>query len=148
MHKTNRATSKSLTHRVSFFLNRLSEGGYPMDSGQYSTLMDALKTIPDPRKRRGKRHTWLHLLTLLVAGLASGEKSARAIAQWAKLHADELRQRLPTLQRIPSESTLLRTMRQIDGALLDQLVTLYSASLPSATNHAGCIITLQGEVLQ
>jgi predicted transposase YbfD/YdcC len=119
-----------------------------MDTGQYSTLMDALKNIPDPRKRRGKRHAWLHLLTLLVAGLASGYQSARAIAHWAQLHADDLRQRLPDLHRLPSESTILRTMRQLDGGLLDRLVTTYTARLPTATDHAGCIITLQGEVLQ
>jgi predicted transposase YbfD/YdcC len=119
-----------------------------MDRGQYSTLMDALKDIPDPRKRRGRRHAWLQLLTILVAALASGYPSARAIAQWAQLHTDELRQFLPTLQRIPSASTLLRTLRQIDGALLDRLITTYTATLPTATDHAGCIITLQGEVLQ
>lgn len=119
-----------------------------MDTGQYSTLMDALTDIPDPRKRRGKRHAWLHLLTMLVAGLATGYQSARAIAQWAKLHADELRRLVPDLQQIPSESTLLRTLRQIDGALLDRLVTIYTASLPTATDQAGCIVTLHGEVLQ
>jgi len=119
-----------------------------MDTGQYSTLMDALKTIPDPRKPRGKRHTWLHVLTLLVAALASGEKSARAIAHWAKLHADQLQHLLPSLHAIPSVSTFLRTLRQIDASLLDQLLTLYTASLPSASDHTGCIITKQGEVLQ
>src|SRR5262245_12337533 len=116
---SSRATSKSLSHRVSFFLNKLCEGGHPMATGQYSTLMDALKNIPDPRKRRGKRYAWLHLLTILVAGLASGYQSARAIAQWALLHADELRQHLPDVQRLPSESTILRTMRQMDGPALD-----------------------------
>lgn len=119
-----------------------------MDSKQYSTLMDALKDSPDPRKRRGKRYTWLHLLTILVAGLASGYQSARAIAQWALLHADELRQHLPDLHRLPSESTVLRTMRQLDGPALDRLVSTYTAALPTAADHAGCIITLQGEVLQ
>ena len=119
-----------------------------MDTKQYSTLMDALTDVPDPRKRRGKRHAWLTLLTILVAGLASGYQSARAIAQWAALHADELQQFLPTGPRMPSASTLLRTMRQIDGALLDRLVTSYSASLPTATDYSGCIITRHGEVLQ
>jgi len=119
-----------------------------MDSCQYSTLMDALKHIPDPRKSRGKRHNWLMLLTILVSGLASGYQSARAIAHWAKLHASELQQLLPALQRIPSEATILRTIRQIDAVRLDQLLTAYSASLPTPTEHAGCIITLQGEVLQ
>jgi predicted transposase YbfD/YdcC len=119
-----------------------------MDRGQYSTLMDALKDIPDPRKRRGKRHVWLHLLTILVAALASGEKSARAIAQWARLHADELCQHMLDLQRLPSEATVLRTIRHLDGSLLDRLVTTYTASLPTAADHAGCIIILAGEVLQ
>ena len=45
-----------------------------MDTGQYSTLMDALKDIPDPRKPRGKRHPWQHLLLVLLAGLASAAK--------------------------------------------------------------------------
>jgi predicted transposase YbfD/YdcC len=119
-----------------------------MDTQQYSTLMDALTDIPDPRKRRGKRHAWQHLLILLVAALASGQKSGRAIAQWAKLHAAELQQCLPSLRLLPSEATVLRTLRQIDGALLDRLVTRYSASLPTAAELSGCIITHQGEILQ
>src|SRR5262245_32602168 len=119
-----------------------------MDTQQYSTLIDALTHLPDPRKSRGKRHTWLMLLTILVSGLASGYQSARAIAHWAKLRASELQQALPTLQRIPSESTLLRAIRQIDAVVLDQLLTAYSACLPSPNEHAGCIITLQGELLQ
>jgi DDE_Tnp_1-associated len=119
-----------------------------MDTQQYSTLMDALKHVPDPRKRRGQRHRWLHLLTILVAALASGYQSARAIAHWTTLHADELRRYLPDLQRLPSVSTILRTRRLLDGALLDRLVTSYTASLSTATDHAGCIITRHAEVLQ
>ncbi len=119
-----------------------------MDTSQYSTLMNALKHLPDPRKSRGKRHAWLMLLTILVSGLASGYQSARAIAHWAKLHASELQPLLPALQRIPSESTILRAIRQIDAAVLDRLLTAYTACLPAATEQAGCIITLQGELLQ
>lgn len=29
-----------------------------MDERQYSTLMDAVVDIPDPRKARGKRRAW------------------------------------------------------------------------------------------
>lgn len=119
-----------------------------MDSCQYSTLMDALEHLPDPRKSRGKRHAWLMLLTILLSGLASGYQSARAIAHWARLHASELQQALPALQRIPSESTILRAIRQIDAAVLDRLLTTYSACLPAPSEHTGCIITLQGELLQ
>lgn len=37
-----------------------------MDETQYSTLMEALAVIPDPRKARSKRFCWLVLLTLLA----------------------------------------------------------------------------------
>ena len=104
-----------------------------MDTRQYSTLMDALKDIPDPRKARGKRYQWHLLLTIIVVGLASNYQSARAIAHWA---------------RLPSESTVLRVLRQIDSVLLEQRVAQFVASLPSKTPYAGCIITQVGEILQ
>ena len=47
---------------------------------QYSTLLNALQHLPDPRKACGKRYSWPLLLTLLVAGLASNYQTARAIA--------------------------------------------------------------------
>jgi len=51
-----------------------------MDQPKYTTLTDALKSIPDPRRARGKRYSWLFLLTLIVAALASGQKTVNAIA--------------------------------------------------------------------
>ena len=93
-----------------------------MNQKQYSTLMDALCAIPDPRKARGKRHAWAILLTLLAAGLASTQQTAHASAQWVKLHADQLRTALPNLTRLPSESTLLRTLHQIDVTILEAAV--------------------------
>jgi len=38
-----------------------------MDTPQYSTLMEALQELPDPRKPRGKRYQWHLLLTIIVA---------------------------------------------------------------------------------
>lgn len=52
-----------------------------MDQPQYSSLLEALAAVPDPRKARGKRFAWTLLLTLLAAGLASGHHTAHAIAQ-------------------------------------------------------------------
>ena len=61
-----------------------------MDQPQYSTLMDALKEVPDPRKARGKQYPWSLLLTLACGALVSGQKTAHAIAHWVTLHAHEL----------------------------------------------------------
>jgi predicted transposase YbfD/YdcC len=119
-----------------------------MAPDQYSTLMDALKMVPDPRKARGKRHPWTLLLTIIGAALASNYQTARAIAHWAKLHASELHAALPELVRIPSASTLLRTLRQIDAGLLEQHLAQFVECLPTTTPYAGCIISPHGEVLQ
>jgi predicted transposase YbfD/YdcC len=119
-----------------------------MAPDQYSTLLSALQHVPDPRKARGKRYSWTSLLSIIVAGLASNYQTARAIAQWAKLHARELHAALPDLGRIPSASTLLRTLRQIDASLLEQHLAQFVASLPTSTPYAGCIISPQGEIIQ
>jgi len=119
-----------------------------MAPDQYSTLMDALTMVPDPRKARGKRYPWTLLLTIIVAGLASNYQTARAIAHWAKLHASELHAALPELVCIPSASTLLRTLRQIDAGVLEQHLAPFVECLPTTTPYAGCIISPHGEVLQ
>jgi predicted transposase YbfD/YdcC len=65
-----------------------------MDAPQYTDLLAALRAVPDPRQRRGQRHTWPLLLTLIVAALAGGERSVRAVGQWVAEHTGELAGRL------------------------------------------------------
>jgi len=119
-----------------------------MNQKQYSTLMDVLSAIPDPRKARGKRHAWAILLTLLAAGLASGQQTAHAIAQWVKLHADQLRTALPNLTRLPSESTLLRTLRQIDVTILEAAVASLTHPQTAAEYASSRVVTPCGTILQ
>ena len=119
-----------------------------MDSPEYSTLMDALQQITDPRKPRGQRHHWMMLLTISVAGLASNYQTPRAIAQSAHYQAEQLHAALPALKRIPSESTIRRTIGALDATVVEALLGRVRLALPSATPHAGCIITAQGERLQ
>ena len=74
-----------------------------MDKMQYSTLMETLKEVPDPRKVRGQRYPWWLLLTLLSGTLASGQRTAHAMADWVRLHTVELIEALQVSQeRLPS----------------------------------------------
>jgi hypothetical protein len=107
-----------------------------MDTAKYSTLLDALVHVPDPRHARGRRHTWRHLLLIIAAGLASNHQSARAIAQWAQLHAAALRAALPCLHQLPSESTILRTLRSIDVHRLEHHLALVVPPVPPAPTDA------------
>lgn len=118
-----------------------------MDHSQYTTLLDVLRPVPDRRKARGKRHSWLVLLTLVAAGLASGQQTAHAIAQWVVLHADALRAALPDLVRLPSESTLVRTLRQIDHQVLEHAVAQLNQPHTRHEERADQVVTPAGTLL-
>ena len=86
-----------------------------MDQPYYSTLMDAVVDVPDPRKARGKRHPWPLLLTLISAALVGGQRSQRAIGQWVYAHGHARLTQLPIPQRpLPSASTLRRALLASD----------------------------------
>lgn len=94
-----------------------------MDRGEYTTLVDALRAMPDPRQRRGQRYPWWVLLTLIAAAVVSGQRHGRAIGQWVREHADELAEVLAAANgRIPSEATLRRTLQVVDVVALDAQV--------------------------
>ncbi|WP_141508777.1 ISAs1 family transposase, partial [Candidatus Chloroploca asiatica] len=110
--------------------------------------MDALAVVPDPRKARGKRYPWTLLLTLIAAGLASGQQTARAIAHWLSLHTDELIAALPPLVRMPSESTLLRTLRLVDVTVLETALAGLTAPQTPAHGAPSEVVTPLGTRLQ
>ena len=46
-------------------------------------LLDLLAQVPDPRKRRGRRHSLGGLLAVGVAAVIAGSRSFAAVGQWA-----------------------------------------------------------------
>jgi len=97
-----------------------------MDQQQYTTLVDVLKHLPDPRKRKGRRHRWLPLLCLIVAALASAQRTPQAIARWVHEHREELFAVLPpTVSRLPSAATIRRALARLDVLLLEQALTAF-----------------------
>lgn len=119
-----------------------------MDEPQYSTLMEALSAVPDPRKARGKQYSWILLLTLVSSALASGERSGHGIASWVAEHAAALLVWLrPERERLPSESTLRRALRRVDVVALEQRLAQYSCPIAVAAEPQVAIISSQGEIL-
>ncbi len=91
-----------------------------MDYPQYSTLLEALAAVPDPRQRRGKRYEWTFLLGVIASALLSQQRSAAAIAQWAHEHAEALVAAFrPQRQHVPSEATIRRALRHLDVRALE-----------------------------
>ncbi len=101
-----------------------------MDNRKYSSLMDAVVDIPDPRKARGKRHPWPLILTLISAALLGGQRTGRAIGQWVDEHTVELLTMLPIPQKpLPSPSTLRRALRAIDVTALEARLAQFAQAL-------------------
>ena len=89
-----------------------------MDVAQCSTLAAVLAQVPDPRARRGRRYVWSMLLSLIVAGLASGQTTPSAIGQWVREHAEQVRPLCGG--RLPSEATLRRVLARTDVVRLEE----------------------------
>ncbi len=104
-----------------------------MDQHKYTTLVEALAEVPDPRKRRGQRYPRIFLLTFVAAALASGQQHGRAIGQLVQEHAEPLRQALDWRGRaLPSEATVRRVLRHIDLVALEDRLRHLGEPLPTA----------------
>jgi hypothetical protein len=100
-------------------LELASEGG----------LMEALSELSDPRSKRGIRHQIASTLTMVAAATISGARSFRSVADYvADLPPDALARlgarRHPVTGRpvAPSESTIRRTVKDVDADEADTIV--------------------------
>src|SRR6266545_1283317 len=106
-----------------------------MDRAQYTTLVEVLKEVPDYRKRKGRQHRSLTLLSLIAMALASAQRTPQAIARWVREHRDELFAALPpSVSRLPSGATLRRALARLSVAALEQaLAAFHPPSAPAPT---------------
>lgn len=105
-----------------------------MAGSEYTTLVEAFRAVPDPRRRRGQRYPWWLLLTLIAAAMLSGERHGRGIGQWVHEHSGRIRRGLGWHgTRLPSTSTLRRTLREVDLTALEA----HLAAIEVPPSHQG-----------
>jgi predicted transposase YbfD/YdcC len=81
-----------------------------------SSLLDSLVIVSDPRKKRGKRHLLIDILTIAVLGCMCGCDNAEAIKDWAEKEKQWLSRFLTLQHGIPSQDVYLRVLAAIDPA--------------------------------
>ncbi|MGH3711087.1 MAG: ISAs1 family transposase [Pseudonocardiaceae bacterium] len=114
-------------------------------------LLEQLRTVVDPRKRRGIRHQLVSILAATAAAVVAGARSYVAAAQWAAhapaevLAALEIRVDPRTRAFVvPHESTIRRTLQACDGDLLDKVLgTWLYPRLPTEQ-----VLTVDGKTLR
>lgn len=99
-----------------------------------SGLLDAFTTLPDPRKRRGRRHEVASVVAVAVAAILTGARSYAAIWAWAVDAPLTVKTLLGVGSRVPCESTFRRVLQQLDPEVLDGVVCAWLAARTDTTD--------------
>jgi len=97
--------------------------------GREKELLDHLRMVKDPRRKRGIRHSLTSVLAVAVCAIMSGNLSYRAIGEWAASLGQDFLKRLGCRKHpetgnyiAPSEPTLRRAIQSVDGDDVDHWV--------------------------
>src|SRR5690242_12361727 len=94
----------------------------PMPAARCQHLLDLLAQVPDPRKKRGRRHALAGLLAVGIAAVIAGSRSFAAIGQWAADAGAEVLAGLGAARGPAEESTFRRAFAMISPDKLDQVL--------------------------
>jgi len=79
------------------------------------SLLEALRGVPDPRCRRGRRYELATVLALAVCAMVCGARSLYAIAQWGRDHRELVCEALGIARlTTPDHATLHRIFRHLE----------------------------------
>ena len=86
------------------------------------SLWDVLRSIPDPRGRRGRRYPMATLLGLLFIAALAGETTLRGMVQWIQARVRQWMARYPELDlwSVPSYNAFYYLLRKLDPETVAQ----------------------------
>src|SRR3954467_15789968 len=126
----------------------------PLGAADSIGLVQALMAVPDPRRRRGRRHGLHSVLLLALQAVMAGASSWVAIAQWAATAP----QALGVCGASPSEATFRRGLAAVDITAVKPALTTWvtgrqaraRAQQPAATTAAACrtVLAVDGKTLR
>ena len=93
-----------------------------MTAARSQYLLDLLAQVPDPRKRRGRRHALAALLAVGIAAVIAGSRSFAAIGQWAADAGPEVLAGLGAARGPAEESTFRRAFALVSPDVLDRVL--------------------------
>ena len=118
-----------------------------MTAARSQYLLDLLAQVPDPRKRRGRRHALAGLLAVGIAAVIAGSRSFAAIGQWAANAGPEVLAVLGAARGPAEESTFRRAFALVSADVLDRVL---GAWLHTRAMQAGgrLVIAIDGKTVR
>src|SRR3954467_7821741 len=126
----------------------------PLSAAESIRLVQALKAVPDPRRRRGRRHGLQSVLLLALQAVMAGASSWVAIAQWAAIAP----QALGVAGASPSAATFRRVLAAVDITAVEAALTTWvtgrqaraRARQPAGATAAECrtVLAVDGKTLR
>ena len=97
----------------------LSRWKWRCEKDAYKTkpLIEYMKSVPDPRCPREKKHDLAEMLTCLVAAYVSGHTTLRRCVEWCKRKIKLLKKGMKLKNGVPSVATMSRMLSRIDEEL-------------------------------
>jgi predicted transposase YbfD/YdcC len=119
----------------------------PIPAARSQYLLDLLAQVPDPRKRRGRRHPLAGLLAAGIAAVIAGSRSFAAIGQWAAEAGPEVLVALGAARGAAEESTFRRAFALVSPDVLDRVL---GAWLHTRAGRAGgrLVIAIDGKTVR
>src|SRR5512140_30789 len=120
---------------------------WSMTAARSHYLLDLLAQVPDPRKRRGRRHPLAGLLAVGMAAVIAGSRSFAAIGQWAADAGPEVLAVLGAVRGPAEESTFRRAFALVSPDALDRVL---GAWLHTRAVRAGgrLVIAIDGKTVR
>ena len=97
------------------------------------SLVDALASVPDPRRARGTRHPLPAVLALLSVGVMCGCRSVYAVLQWGRDHGREMARKLGLAKHgIPTDGMMSNLLRRLDRPAFEAALARWAAAFMDA----------------
>jgi hypothetical protein len=88
-------------------------------------LRESLESLEDPRNASGRRHSFVAVLSLILAALLAGQRSLQRIAAWGSALSVKAKETLGFPKKTPCAATLSNLLRRVDLKALEDVFGQY-----------------------
>lgn len=110
------------------------------------SLIERLKTIPDPRVNRRKRHLLSDILVITICAVLSGAEEWTTIATYGRIKQKWLKTFLRLPNGIPSHDTFGRVFQKLDTAEFTRMFVEWTTAI--AERLPGELVAIDGKTLR